>query len=167
MKRYLCIAVISEALLFCVTSGCWKADDDTSRHGAAASLDADPDLAAHTAEFKREVIEVTEGVHVAVGFGLANSILLEGEDGVVIVDTMVGFRFPDTGETYMVHVRRGVAEIQPEFPEKPDIAVTVDSTVWKEIVTGLRNPAVALLTDVEIEGGTLDLVRFLGLFKSD
>ncbi len=88
MKRYLCIAVISEALLFSVTSGCWKADDDTSRRGAAASLDADPDLAAHTAEFKREVIEVTEGVHVAIGFGLANSILLEGKDGVVIVDTM-------------------------------------------------------------------------------
>lgn len=49
---------------------------------------ASPDLAAHSAEFRREVIEVTDGVHVAVGFGLANSILLEGDDGVVIVDTM-------------------------------------------------------------------------------
>ncbi|MCP4600118.1 MAG: MBL fold metallo-hydrolase [Proteobacteria bacterium] len=83
------------------------------------------------------------------------------------VDKAVGFRFPDTGETYMVHVRRGVAEIQPRFPEKPDIAITVDSTVWKEIVTGLRNPAAALLTDVEVEGGTLDFVRFLKLFKEE
>jgi len=45
-------------------------------------------LAAHTREFDKEVIRVTEGVHVAVGFGLANSILIEGEDGVIIVDTM-------------------------------------------------------------------------------
>ncbi len=48
-------------------------------------------LAAHTNEFRPEVIEVTEGVHVAVGFALANSILIEGEDergpGVIIIDT--------------------------------------------------------------------------------
>lgn len=48
----------------------------------------DQALAAHTDEFRREVIEVTEGVHVAVGFGLANSILIEGPDGTIIVDTM-------------------------------------------------------------------------------
>jgi len=29
---------------------------------------------------------VTDGVYVAVGFALANSILLEGEKGVVVVD---------------------------------------------------------------------------------
>ena len=52
------------------------------------AVKAAPELAAHSAEFKREVIRVTEGVYVAVGFGLANSILLEGTDGVVIVDTM-------------------------------------------------------------------------------
>ena len=29
---------------------------------------------------------VTQGVHVAVGYALANSILIEGDDGVIIVD---------------------------------------------------------------------------------
>jgi hypothetical protein len=33
-----------------------------------------PDLAAHSAEFKPEVIKVTDGVYVAVGFGLANCV---------------------------------------------------------------------------------------------
>lgn len=47
-----------------------------------------PDLVAHSAEFKQEVIKVTDGVYVAIGFGLANCILLEGDDGVVIVDAM-------------------------------------------------------------------------------
>ncbi len=45
-------------------------------------------LEAHSAEFRPEVIKVTDGVYVAVGYGLANSILIEGDDGVIIVDTM-------------------------------------------------------------------------------
>jgi len=44
-------------------------------------------LAAHTTEFERGVVKVTDGVHVAIGFGLANSILIEGDDGVIVVDT--------------------------------------------------------------------------------
>ncbi|MBE9545558.1 MAG: MBL fold metallo-hydrolase [Proteobacteria bacterium] len=83
------------------------------------------------------------------------------------VDIVAGFRFPDTGEAFTVHVRRGVAEIQPQFPENPDISLTVDSTVWKEVATGFRNPALALIKDVDKEGGTLEIIKFLSLFKSD
>ena len=83
------------------------------------------------------------------------------------VDIVAGFRFPDAGEAYTVHVRRGVAEIQPRFPDNPDISLTVDSNVWKEVVTGFRNPAVALVKDVDKEGGTLKIIKFLSLFKSD
>ena len=46
------------------------------------------ELANHTGEFKREIIKVTDGVYVAIGYGLANSVLLEGTDGVIIVDTL-------------------------------------------------------------------------------
>ena len=44
-------------------------------------------LAAHSAEFTRRVGEVTDGVHVAIGYGLANSILIEGDGANIIVDT--------------------------------------------------------------------------------
>ena len=81
------------------------------------------------------------------------------------VNMIAGFRFPDTGEAYTVHVRHGVAEIQPEFPDNPDVSLTVDSIVWKEVVTGFRNPAVALVKDVDKEGGTIKIVKFLSLFK--
>jgi alkyl sulfatase BDS1-like metallo-beta-lactamase superfamily hydrolase len=83
------------------------------------------------------------------------------------VDIVAGFRFPDVGQAFTVHVRRGVAEIQPEFPAHPDISLTVDSHVWKEVVTGFRNPAVALVKDVDKEGGTLKIIKFLSLFKAD
>jgi len=62
--------------------------DDTPKQAAPVQVNANAELNAHTDEFRKEIIKVTDGVYVAVGYGLANSILLEGEDGVVIVDTM-------------------------------------------------------------------------------
>jgi len=45
-------------------------------------------LRAHSAEFRQEVVKVTDGVYVAVGFSLGNSILIEGMDGLIVVDTL-------------------------------------------------------------------------------
>jgi len=39
--------------------------------------------------------------------------------------------------------------------------------IWKEIATGIRNPAVGLVKDMKKEGGTLEIIRFLSLFKDD
>ncbi len=46
------------------------------------------EVKAHALEFHQEVLEIGSGVYVAVGFGLANSIMIEGDDGVIIVDCM-------------------------------------------------------------------------------
>lgn len=59
-----------------------------SRMNANSSSVTSQELADHTEEFKQEIIKVTDGVYVAIGYGLANSVLLEGIDGVVIVDTL-------------------------------------------------------------------------------
>ena len=42
----------------------------------------------HRNEFRRDIIEVTDGVYSGIGFGLANSIMIETSDGLVIVDTL-------------------------------------------------------------------------------
>ena len=46
------------------------------------------DLAAHSKIFEKGVKKVTENIHVAIGFGIANAIMIEGDDGLIIVDTM-------------------------------------------------------------------------------
>lgn len=52
-------------------------------------VDARECLREHTKEFgKEEVVKVGNNVYVAVGFGLANSAMIVGIDGCVIVDTM-------------------------------------------------------------------------------
>ena len=42
----------------------------------------------HKNEFRKELIEVTEGIYVGVGYGLANSIMVETSNNVVIIDTL-------------------------------------------------------------------------------
>jgi len=51
-------------------------------------ISSSEDLVAHSKEFEEEIIKVTDNIYVAIGFGLANSILIEGKDGVVIVDCL-------------------------------------------------------------------------------
>jgi alkyl sulfatase BDS1-like metallo-beta-lactamase superfamily hydrolase len=81
-------------------------------------------------------------------------------------DMVVGFRFPDVDEGYGIHIRRGVAEFKESFPQNPDLTITADSAVWRELVLGLRNPIKAFASgDVKFAGSALDLVSFLRLFK--
>jgi len=109
-----------------------------------------------------------EVVHAVTLDGIFSGMAVNlNPDKSAAIDTVAGLRFPDTGEAFTVHVRRGVAEIRPQFPVNPDITLIVDSTVWKEVVTGFRNPAIALVKDVDKEGGTLEIVKFLNLFKDD
>ena len=82
MLKYISSAtavMLSCALVSLACSG----DRPAAARGAAAK-----ELAAHTAEFDKGVVKVTDGVYVAIGYGLANSVLLVGPDGTVVVDVM-------------------------------------------------------------------------------
>lgn len=45
------------------------------------------ELRAHSAEFAKDLITVADGVHIAVGYAASNVILVQGADGVIIIDT--------------------------------------------------------------------------------
>jgi len=45
-------------------------------------------LAEHSKIFKKGVEKVGDNIFVAIGYGIANSIMIEGDEGVIIVDTM-------------------------------------------------------------------------------
>src|SRR5262245_39973194 len=44
-------------------------------------------LRAQSNEFRKEIIRVTDGVYVAVGYSASNVILIQGNGGSIIVDT--------------------------------------------------------------------------------
>jgi alkyl sulfatase BDS1-like metallo-beta-lactamase superfamily hydrolase len=85
-------------------------------------------------------------------------------------DTVMGFRFPDVGEAFTLHVRRGVAEFRRGFPDDPDVAITADSGAWVEVVAGVRGlPAAIASGDIEVEGGLTRVpsaVAFLAMFRN-
>eukprot|EP00920_Eleutheroschizon_duboscqi_P020389 GHVT01048365.1.p1 GENE.GHVT01048365.1~~GHVT01048365.1.p1 ORF type:complete len:837 (-),score=151.37 GHVT01048365.1:935-3445(-) len=54
----------------------------------AGHVPVPPALVEHSKEFEQEILEVVDGVYVAIGFGLANCIILRGAQGLVVVDTM-------------------------------------------------------------------------------
>lgn len=60
------------------------------RKKSIADIKTPADLAEHSKIFKKGVEKVkgTNNIYVAIGFGLANSIMIEGKDGLIIVDTM-------------------------------------------------------------------------------
>ncbi len=74
---------VSTLLLVAAASIC-------AESGAAQAPSGRDQLFAHSNEFRREVIQVTDGVYVAVGFALANVIMVEGDDGLIIIDTTEG-----------------------------------------------------------------------------
>jgi alkyl sulfatase BDS1-like metallo-beta-lactamase superfamily hydrolase len=78
------IAALAAAGLLALLSAC----KEKAAAPAAPPVASPEALSAHSAEFRKEVIQAADGVYVAVGYGIANSIMLVGDDGIIIVDTM-------------------------------------------------------------------------------
>jgi alkyl sulfatase BDS1-like metallo-beta-lactamase superfamily hydrolase len=83
------------------------------------------------------------------------------------MDQVVLFKFTDTGETYSFHVRRGIVEMSRNAPEAPDMTISVSEVIWKDIIFQKRSPALAFASgDIDVDGGIIRVVRFLGLFET-
>ena len=46
-----------------------------------------PELAAHTRHFDRKIYKIADNVYSAVGWHLANTVVVEGTDGLIVIDT--------------------------------------------------------------------------------
>lgn len=74
-------------LAFCVLSALMLITACNHHDAAPPPAPTPAALTAHSEEFRQGVVQVTDGVYVAIGYGIANSILLVGSDGLVVVDT--------------------------------------------------------------------------------
>lgn len=114
---------------------------------------------------KEEAKPTPEMVHAIPmdRFFNALAVNLDPEKCKDIVMTVV-FVFPDTGEAYTIHLRRGVAEIRPRLDPKPDITVKIDSDIWKEMLAKMRNPLITITTHADVKGGRIKFLKFLSYF---
>ncbi|EQA37340.1 metallo-beta-lactamase domain protein [Leptospira inadai serovar Lyme str. 10] len=68
-----------------------------------SSLRRNTKLEEFNSEFERKIYKVAEGIYSAVGFGIANSILIVGKDGLIIVDTLEDLK---SGEEVLAEFRK-------------------------------------------------------------
>lgn len=88
--------------------------DPTIPPGYRVSPSIHAELAEHTKLYEKKVYKIGKRVYCAVGFGLANIIMVEGDDGIVIIDT---------GET-LEQAEHVLAELRKLTP-KPVAAVVL------------------------------------------
>ncbi|MGK0290914.1 MAG: alkyl sulfatase BDS1-like metallo-beta-lactamase superfamily hydrolase [bacterium] len=86
------------------------------------------------------------------------------------LNQIVLIRFPELSQMYQVHVRYGVAAIQKlpkdQFLKKEaSIKVTMNQSVWKEMLAKLRSPITTLPTLDYSIGNTFAFAKFLKLFE--
>tara|TARA_Y100000389_G_scaffold146987_1_gene145822 strand:+ start:525 stop:2237 length:1713 start_codon:yes stop_codon:yes gene_type:complete len=70
-------------LLYCLTLSCSNSDDKTNTldENFDKKISVDSDY-----YFEKDIYQVVDNVYVAIGYGLANSILIVGEGGNIIID---------------------------------------------------------------------------------
>lgn len=108
--------------------------------------------------------EILRGFSTRGFFRMLVTNLIPGKS--IDKDIKVGFIFPDVNEKWTVHVRKGVAELQPFLMEDLAIKASMNSQVWKEMLSKVRNPVITVAgSDVQIEGSSIDFIAFLSLFK--
>ncbi len=76
-------------LVFVILAGIWfYSGRALKKTSPPIPVGANKVLAEHSKIFKKGVEKVGDNIFVAIGYGIANSIMIEGSDGVIIVDTM-------------------------------------------------------------------------------
>ncbi len=109
--------------------------------------------------------ELTQKLSVATILNVLPTTLVARE--AKNVDHLVAFHFPDTQEHYSVHIRQGVAEVQPYTIPNPDNSITIDSKLFKELAVNLRSPLQVFASgEMEITGNKKELLSFMQLFKT-
>ncbi len=73
---------------------------------SVAPVKVRPDVDAHSRLFERRIEEPVPGVHVAIGYGLANVILIEAERGLILVDTLESIRAAEGLKPWIDQMRR-------------------------------------------------------------
>ena len=87
MLKKILISVIG--ILIVAVVGLWiYAERSLKKAPAPIAVGANKSLAEHSKIFKKGVEQVRDNIYVAIGYGIANCIMIEGRDGVIIVDTM-------------------------------------------------------------------------------
>ncbi|MFN0108017.1 MAG: alkyl/aryl-sulfatase [Blastocatellia bacterium] len=79
--------------------------------------------------------------------------------------TTVAFKITDTGETYALEVRRGIAQVHEGLPAKVDATLSISLATMQKLIARQLTLVGALQSgEVKIQGSAALLTRFYGFF---
>jgi alkyl sulfatase BDS1-like metallo-beta-lactamase superfamily hydrolase len=85
---------------------------------------------------------------------------------LTVSSVVVAFHVSDTGESFRVVVRTGVATVLTGGGEDAEATVRLPQRVWIELLLGVTSLGEAMLAeDVEAEGDLAEFVRFHRCFS--
>ena len=104
-------------------------------------------LEAHSMEFRKELIRITEGVYVAVGFDESNAAMIEGDDGIIVIDTLLSIEAAES----VFKEFRGITKkpvkamqelyaflgVSPEFAPKTEVVHNVGGVPRRRLLDGV------------------------------
>jgi len=108
-----------------------------------------PELREHTAHFEKRIYRVTDRVYQAVGWNLANTIMIEGDDGIIIVDVGEG----------TTASRNLLAEFR-KITDKP-----IKAIVYTHFHIDHINGAKAFASEEEVRSGAVDIYAHENLMR--
>ena len=108
-----------------------------------------PELKAHTEHFAKKVYKVTERVYSAVGWNVANIVMIVGDDGLILVDAGLS---PATSREVLAEFRR--------ITDKPVVAV-IYSHFHHDHIDGIKG----LVSAEQVEAGETEIYAHSSLMQ--
>lgn len=109
-----------------------------------------PELARHTAHFDKHVYKVADNVYSAVGWNIANIVMIEGDAGIILVDAGLS---PETSREVMREFRK--------ITEKPVVAI-IYSHFHHDHIDGVK----ALTTAEQVRSGEVAIYAHESLMRN-
>ena len=108
-----------------------------------------PELKAHTDHFEKKIYKVTDRVYSAVGWNVANIVMIVGDDGLIMVDAGLS---PETSREVLAEFRR--------ITDKPIVAV-IYSHFHHDHIDGIKG----LVSAEQVESGKTQIYAHRSLMQ--
>ena len=108
-----------------------------------------PELKAHTDHFAKKVYKVTDRVYSAVGWNVANIVMIVGDDGLIMVDAGLS---PQTSREVLAEFRK--------ITDKPIVAV-IYSHFHHDHIDGIKG----LVSAEQVEAGKTQIYAHRSLMQ--
>ena len=108
-----------------------------------------PELKAHTEHFAKKVYKVTDRVYSAVGWNVANIVMIIGDDGLIMVDAGLS---PETSREVLAEFRK--------ITDKPIVAV-IYSHFHHDHIDGVKG----LVSAEQVEAGETQIYAHVSLMQ--